>query len=183
MNPLTEQDIEEQLSYAYLHAIASRAGIGCEVAGRASDAHGIDARLTVWDDFPGSYFKEITISVQLKATVRQPTERNGFLSYAIQGIERYDALRVDRHAVPRILAVLFLPAERDQWITQTPEQLIMKRGAYWSSLVTAPNTTNDTGVTVYLPSDQIFSVEGIKSLAAQIALGNRPTYRGHAQHS
>jgi hypothetical protein len=54
MSRLTEQDIEEQLSYAYLHAVASRAGAGCEVKGRLADARGIDAQLTVWGEFPAA---------------------------------------------------------------------------------------------------------------------------------
>jgi hypothetical protein len=40
---LFAQNIESELSYAYLHAIASRGGIICEVAGRHSDEAGVDA--------------------------------------------------------------------------------------------------------------------------------------------
>ena len=40
---LGEQNIESELSYAYLHAVASRAGIICENAGRHSDEAGVDA--------------------------------------------------------------------------------------------------------------------------------------------
>lgn len=34
MNPLSDIDIESELSYAYLHAVASKAGFACDVKGR-----------------------------------------------------------------------------------------------------------------------------------------------------
>jgi hypothetical protein len=37
---LTEQNIEAELSYAYLHAVASRAGFSCEYTPRHADAAG-----------------------------------------------------------------------------------------------------------------------------------------------
>ena len=37
---LSEKEIESELSYAYLHAVASRAGFACEYAGRHSDRAG-----------------------------------------------------------------------------------------------------------------------------------------------
>lgn len=45
MNPLSNNDIENELSYAYLHAVAARSGIGCSLATRHEDNRGIDARL------------------------------------------------------------------------------------------------------------------------------------------
>ena len=39
--PLTENDVKAELSYAYLHAVAARAGFGCEVANRHSDNVGV----------------------------------------------------------------------------------------------------------------------------------------------
>jgi len=44
---LTMQNVESELSYAYLHAVASRAQIICECTGRHSDEAGVDAVLRV----------------------------------------------------------------------------------------------------------------------------------------
>ena len=44
---LTDQNIESELSYAYLHAISSRGGIICEYTGRHTDEAGVDAVLRV----------------------------------------------------------------------------------------------------------------------------------------
>ncbi|GEM_PF-7028040 len=40
---LTQQNIEAELSYAYLHAVASHGGFACEYAHRHLDDAGVDA--------------------------------------------------------------------------------------------------------------------------------------------
>jgi uncharacterized protein DUF4365 len=169
MTKFAAQDIEEQLSYAYLHAVASRAGAECVSTGRISDSRGIDARITYWGDFPKSYIKEINFNVQLKATIKKPSRRKGFLGYSFQGIDRYNRLREDCCSVKRILVVLFLPADAAEWLKHDPEALVMKRCAWWTSLVTAPATSNKKSVTVYLPESQVFSVSAVQGIAKSIA--------------
>lgn len=71
---LSQQDIESELSYAYLHAVASRAGFECHLTGRYSDRAGIDALLRVKERFgPGSLLTDFTIEIQLK---RRSTSRS-----------------------------------------------------------------------------------------------------------
>lgn len=41
MKPLTSENIESELSYAYLHAVASHAGASCEATGRHEDNCGV----------------------------------------------------------------------------------------------------------------------------------------------
>jgi len=70
---LTTQNIEAELSYAYLHAVASRAGIICERTGRGSDDAGVDAVLRVKGQLAeDSRLTSFTVDVQLKATVVHP---------------------------------------------------------------------------------------------------------------
>ena len=69
MSPLTSQNVESELSYAYIHAIAASARAGCEVAGRHADNAGVDAKLTAWGPFPsGGYRQEVDLKIQLKAS-------------------------------------------------------------------------------------------------------------------
>jgi len=44
---MTENDIMAELSYAYLHAVAARAGIGCKVGCRIDDGASVDAFVRV----------------------------------------------------------------------------------------------------------------------------------------
>lgn len=50
---LTFANIESELSYAYLHAIAANAGVACAVTGRHLDNVAVDAMLTGWGPFQG----------------------------------------------------------------------------------------------------------------------------------
>jgi len=177
MKPLSPENIESELSYAYLHAVASHAGAGCVVAGRHDDNAGVDATITAWGPFPnGGYRTEVDLKIQLKATVKTPTEVGDHYSYSLAGIGRYDDLRSEALSTPRILVVLFLPAESEKWITHTHDALSLHRCAYWVSLRGAKESDNKTAQTVYLPKSQRFDVNGIKSLFESISRNEVPKY-------
>lgn len=176
--PLTPENIESELSYAYLHAVASKAGVCCEVAGRHEDNAGVDARLVGWGPFPnGGWRQEVDLKIQLKATVKQPATVQDSLSYSLSGIPRYDDLRSQAVATPRILVVLFLPDRAENWITHTDDALLLHRCAYWVSLRGAKSSTNKTAQTIYLPKAQRFDADGLTSLMASLSRNEIPTYQ------
>lgn len=178
MRPLSDNDIEAELSYAYLHAVASRAGVGCKVSTRLDDSAGIDAELTGWGPFPnGGYLHEIDVKVQLKATIKPPTGEGDYLSYSLKKIERYDDLRTETIATPRILVVLFLPQDKTHWLSLDEDALILRKCAYWVSLRGAKPSSNQTAQTVYLPKSQRFDPDGLIELMAQLSRKEIPTYQ------
>lgn len=165
MRPLSQNDIESEISYAYLHAVASHAGAGCSNASRASDGNGIDAIITGWGPFQGGgYLQEIDIKIQLKATKGVPPIKNGFISYTLNGISRYDDLRSNALATNRLLVVLFLPQDSADWLSISENELMLKKCAYWVSLKGAPPSSNTTVQTIYIPTTQIFNVANLKSI-------------------
>src|SRR5205807_5905805 len=109
MAVLSTYDIEAELSYAYLHAVAAKAGMSCMCANRHLDNAGVDAEVTAVEKFAAdSVLTDISLHVQLKATSRQPAEQEERFSYFMQDIGRYDKLRNSGTLPPRILVVLFL---------------------------------------------------------------------------
>ncbi len=177
MNPLTDQNVESELSYAYIHAVAAHAKIGCEITGRHEDNAGMDARLIGWGPFPnGGYRHEVDIKVQLKATVKPPADVGDCYSYSFSGIKRYDNLRTDTISTPRILVVLFLPEKRDEWVRHTENSLTLTRCAYWVSLRGAPPSDNKTAQTVYMPKSQRFDQAGLINLMSMISRNEIPEY-------
>ena len=177
MKPLSPENIESELSYAYLHAVASHAGAGCEVSGRHDDNAGVDARITAWGPFPGGgYRNEVDLKVQLKATIKLPAEIGDYYSYHLDGISRYNDLRSEALSTPRILVVLFLPKESEKWITHNDHALSLHRCAYWVSLRGAKKSDNKTGQTVYIPKSQRFDVDGLTSLFKSISKNEIPKY-------
>src|SRR5688500_12971124 len=122
MPGLTPPNIESELSYAYIHAVAASAEMACEVTGRHSDNAGVDARLISWGPFEGGgYLTEVELNIQLKATIQPPVDDGVTLSYFLSGVERYNKLRAERLGTPRILVVLFLPPDAVDWLNHTEE--------------------------------------------------------------
>lgn len=179
MKPLTSQNIESELSYAYIHAVASRAGASCRVGTRHEDNTGVDATITGWGPFPGGgYRTEVDLKIQLKATIDAPTKVGSCWSYTLSGISQYDDLRAETLSVPRILVILFLPQDDAEWLKHTEDALLLQKCAYWVSLRGAPPSANKTAQQVYLPTAQKFDVDGLKEIFRRISKNDHLTYQG-----
>lgn len=167
---VTPQEIEAELGYAYLHAVASAAGVACQEARRGLDNAGIDATLHVVRDFgPAAKWTEISLHVQLKATTLGSAREGDRHSYFLRDVCHYDRLRAEVAVPPRILAVLFLPGDRAEWLCLSPDELVLRRAAYWVSLAGAPACENTSGKTVYLPESQLLSPEGLVGIFRRLA--------------
>jgi hypothetical protein len=165
---LTNQNIESELSYAYLHAVASRAGIICEVAGRHTDEAGVDAVLRVKGQLANdSILTQFAVEVQLKATKQVPIERNGNYSYSLKA-KSYNELRSMNTGAPQLLIVFYLPEDSSSWLDHSEECLVSRRCAYWVSLHGAPET--DVGSrTVYIPRANLLSVESLRAVMTRFS--------------
>ena|SRR6185503_19231279 len=176
MSALTPPNIESELSYAYLHAVAARARMACAEAHRHEDNSGVDARLVSWGPFENSYFTEAYINVQLKATIAQPADDGHRYSYFLRGVERYKKLCEEPRMIPRILVVMFLPEDSGEWLSHTEERLALRRCAYWTSLLGAPETANRDGQTIYIPKANVFDATALTVLMNRIARRERIAY-------
>ena len=84
---MTENDIMAELSYAYLHAVAARAGFGCKVGSRIDDGASVDAFVRVDEKMADdSVIWNFDIEIQLKATKQDLTEVEGRYHYFFKGI-------------------------------------------------------------------------------------------------
>src|SRR3954452_20351931 len=117
---LTENNIKAELSYAYLHAVASRAGCEAVVSGRHRDSAGVDAVISARERFaPDSIYTDFSIDVQLKATSDEPfLDERGRYSYALRR-DHYDKLRDVVRQSALILVVLFLPPDPVHWLVHS----------------------------------------------------------------
>lgn len=179
VKPLTKNDIEAELSYAYVHAVAAKAGMACQCAERSSDNNGIDAKLSAWGPFADSYLMEVDLKIQLKATVSLGLHAAGtHWSYFFDGVTQYDDLRSLAVATPRVLVVLRLPKDPEQWLECGDDALLLRHSAYWVSLRSAPATANASGVTLYIPKFQRFGPESLREIVKKVAVRDIPVYAG-----
>lgn len=176
MHPISKPNIESELSYAYLHAVASRAGMACREGNRHEDANGIDALITAW--LPASdesALTEVDLKIQLKATIAAPSGDDNHLIYRFKGANRYNDLRCETVCFPRLLVVLFLPRDDTQWLNHSVDSLLLRQCAYWGSLRGAPEISTDS-TNVLLPRTQVFSPVSLRELAARVSRSDIPRY-------
>ena len=154
---LTDTDREEALSRAYAGAVA--AGAGYTVATYDLDRDGIDLRVQAGGSMRPA------IDLQLKGTINLGEPKEGCFRFVLKR-RNYDTLRIDTQT-PRLLMVLDLPKDQNQWITVTTEELVLRHRAFWLNLKGAEETNNKTSITVSIPEQNLFNVEGLQELMDQ----------------
>lgn len=161
---LAPTDIEEALSRAYIQAVAAKNGY--TVGSRDFDRDGIDAQIQA-----GGGMRPC-LDLQLKATINLDTSTEDTIRFPLKR-RNYDTLIIDT-MVPRILVVLDLPKDREQWMIITESELILRRRAYWVNLCGKNETLNTDSVTISIPKTNIFDPPQLKAMMETIRTGSRP---------
>ena len=163
MNPdslLSIPDQEELLSKAYAHAVAARAGY--VTAAYERDRDGVDMRIQA-----GGVMRP-ALELQLKATINLG-DGGDYVRFPLQR-RNYELLRLEAQT-PRLLVVLELPNDPDQWMDITADELVIRHRAYWLSLLGRDETDNETSVTVHIPKRNRFDIAGLESLMERSRTG------------
>lgn len=162
---MTRNEQKQQLSIAYVHAVAARAGYACQVTNVDNDS--IDVQIAARGFVHNrAVLRSPRIEVQLKAT-SQPISNDHHLSFPLP-VKNYDDLR-EPVLVPRLLIILLLPRDDSQWLVQNEDSMITKHCAYWMALLGRPKSGNQKTVTVQVPRNQPFTVAGLRSLMEKVS--------------
>ncbi len=162
---MTANEQKQQLSVAYVHAVAACAGYACQV--RTVDEDSVDALIAATGYVHHqAVLRSPRIEVQLKATSTLQVGTK-HLSFPLKR-KNYEDLRERTH-IPRILLVLVLPENPREWIETTEECMISRRCAYWTSLLGMPERGNASSVSVRLPRSQRFDVEQLQGLMQRVS--------------
>ena len=149
---LTTRDRKEALSIAYVQTVAAVAGYATRI--QNFDRSGIDLQICAGGEVHPA------VDMQLKSTVNLGVPTNGYYNYRLR-VHNYNLLCI-KTQTPRLLVVLDLPEDEDQWLTITTGELILRRCAYWLSLVGEAETDNQSSVTVRIPVDNVFDVQNLR---------------------
>ena len=117
---LGSRDLEERLSMAYAHAVAARAGYITAVYDL--DRDGIDLRIQA-----GGAMRP-ALDLQLKATINLGAPRDGAFRFRLP-TRNHNLLCIPTQT-PRLLVVLDLPQDQQQWMTVSHDELILRHRAY-----------------------------------------------------
>ena len=157
---LSENDQKEALSYAYLHALAAECGYSCQ-HGPRPDTDSIDASIRAKGGMRAQ------IDVQLKAT-SVAAVNGGNLRFRLKR-KNYNDLCVPR-LTPLLLVVLELPRRREEWLSWSPEELMLRRRAWWRALEGASVIESETK-TVVLSDGQLLSPDELQRVMDRAARG------------
>ena len=158
---LTDNKIKEEISLAYVMAVAAVKSFSTEMI--RIDYDSVDATIRYSGILaPGeSIIYSPAIELQLKATSKVHIV-DDFIHFSLP-IKNYNDLRADT-IIPRLLVVLHLPELKDEWVTHSTDELIMKKCAYYLNLCGFPESKNLTTVTVIIPLVNVFSPDSLYDL-------------------
>ena len=159
---------KEQFSNAYLQAVTSVAGYSLYKPAVDDDSvdWGIAAKGII------GRIRAPRLELQLKSTSRGVIKDNA-ISYPLK-LKNYDDLRMIDFVIPRILIVVLLPDNLDEWVQQSEQELCMRYCGYWLSLRGMPETQNTSAVTVTIPRNNQFTVAALESIMQGIGQGIQP---------
>ena len=149
--------IQEQLSWAYVRAVIFRAGYRLNLP--VVDDHGIDGTV-------GSYSAGVNrVDFQLKSTTDYEI-RDRSIIYDLR-VENYNQL-IKEDDLPRVLILFLMPDDPDQWLTQTQEELCLRKCAYWVSLMGMAPSGNRSTVRVSVPLSNMFDLNGLADMFSRL---------------
>ena len=163
---MTPEQRKEELSRAYVHAVAARCGFA--VGSWSQDQGCVDVSIGAGSALGGGTLEDPRLDLQLKCTsdVRHQTEDH--IVWKLSRVH-YDKLRA-RSSIPKLLVVLVLPGTEPEWMEHSPEALVIRRCAYWLSMVGMPPITTESKV-VHLPRTHVFSPEQLRSMMERVSRG------------
>jgi len=155
---MLEQFIKEDLSVAYVQAVAGRAGVELSTFRRDWGLDGSFQEITISGGrrFPSGF----PVDYQLKATARWDC-RDGQIIYDLDA-RMYNALasrtrqHIDEGANLCILILYCLPDDPQQWLVLDADQLLLRKCCYWHT-INGSVSGNVRKVRVKIPSSQILT--------------------------
>lgn len=142
------------LSRAWARAVAAGAGYAAEDCDFERD--GIDIRV-----FAAAAMRP-ALGLQLQAAADLGQPRGGAWRFPLKR-RNFDLLRMPSQA-PRLLVVLDLPEDESRWPIIARDAPAARLRAWWASLKDCEDKPNRISVTVKLPEDNAFDVEGLGRL-------------------
>ncbi len=73
-----------------------------------------------------------------------------------------------------MLVVVCVPRDPAEWLTHTPDRLVLRNCGYWQSLRGAEATTNTTVIRIRMPRSHVFDVANVQSLMGLVAERKKP---------
>jgi hypothetical protein len=156
---MTPEQQKEELSKAYVHAIAARNRF--KLREWAVDDGCVDVTVAAGGPLGGGKYDDPRIDLQLKCTSRATVVKKDCIAWPLKRAH-YEKL-VASKIIPHLLVVLVLPPREEDWLEHSVDELILRRCAYWVKMTGMPAISTPT-TTVRLPRTNHFSPRQLKAL-------------------
>jgi hypothetical protein len=150
--------MKEELSFAYLHMLASATGLDVGTWRQDYDVRDISLRSTVdYADLTQDGLSDAGIDVQLKCTGQERVDRDDTIAWSLSQRTLGKMNRTNR-TTPYMLCVLVTPADAGFWLNSSVDGLLARSHMYYQwghdlPLLIAGNESQ----TVHLPKANVLS--------------------------
>ncbi|MCC8964554.1 DUF4365 domain-containing protein [Bradyrhizobium sp. Pear76] len=156
---------QDAFSGAYISAICAAAGCGVDAVALDNDKVDYLVRSRV----QGKVLNKPQIDIQAKCRMSGMAATDP-ISYTLD-LETYDALRDVKVCIPRILVLVLVPDDVQEWIMQSEHALMLRHCAYWVSLKAMPPSANAATQTIHIPRKNFFGAQALQTMMTKIADG------------
>ncbi len=161
---MTPEQRQEELSRAYLHAVAAKCGFA--LGNWTQDQSCIDVTVGAAGVLGGGSLADPKLDVQLKCTANQTLIRQDHVALQLTR-PQYERL-IAKSFVPKILVVLVLPEDEGQWVIHSPEQLMLRRCAYYKVTTGLPGIAAESTV-LHVPLVNVFSPDALRAMLGRLS--------------
>lgn len=156
---------KEALSLSYLNAICAYNEVAVEP--QKYDADSIDCFIKKQMTKKDGRKKHALIGIQLKSTSQKLVENNEYFSYELE-IKNFNELR-DESVYPKMLCVLILPHNEDEWLSCSIDKLILRHCMYWCNPVDWLDSSNKSTVNIHVLKKNAITPASIIELMQNVA--------------
>ncbi|QED30332.1 DUF4365 domain-containing protein [Microvenator marinus] len=159
---------QEEFCRAYVYAVVAAAGLR---SGKPEpDDDSVD--LTISSRGLNGTRRSPKLDLQLKCQLGGQIAEDPW-PYDLKA-KNYEDLRHTDYQVPRILVVVRVPENVEDWLDQDEERLLLKHCGWWVSLHGMAESQNSSTIRVKIPRTQIFDVSGLSGIMSRIGRGELP---------
>lgn len=163
---MTPKQQREEISKAYVHAVAGQCGF--KIGTWSQDDDCLDVTVGASGVLGGGTLAGPKLDLQLKSSTDQTHVHEHHIAWSLPRAH-YDKLRLNA-MVPRLLVVLMLPDTLKNAVAHTVEHLLVRRCAYWTCLQGRDAIKGEAdSTTVHIDKDKVFSPRALDELMAKVS--------------
>lgn len=163
---MIETKQKEELSISYLNIVCAYAGIA--MSREEHDDNGVDYLISKEiDRGPGKSPFRARVEVQLKSTSQSlPSDEENY-HYSLKAKNYNDFIKPA--TCDTLLCVLVLPGDKSEWLSVTPDELVLRKCMYWKKIDGSVPTENTQSITINIPKENVVTSDALMGLLNEIA--------------